>query len=60
LNPWAVNASESTGRQKTSAHIAVNMKDKDMLSFLEKLENVDFDLPDEDGESPLFYAISSK
>ena len=31
-----------------------------MLQFFETLDHFDFDLPDADGETPLFYAIGKK
>ena len=32
----------------------------EILQFFETLDHFDFDLPDSDGESPLFYAIARK
>ena len=32
----------------------------ELLQFLETLDYVDFDLPDADGETPLFYAVGKK
>ena len=59
-NPWAVNASEPNDKQLTAAHIAVKTHSFDILHFLETLPHADFDLEDSDGESPLFYAISTQ
>ena len=56
-NPFAVRANESIGKHLTAGHIAVILKDFEMLEFFETLPHFDFDLVDEDGESPLFYAI---
>ncbi len=58
--PFAVRASEATGKNRTAAHIAASLQDFEMLTFFETLPHFDFDLPDNDGESPLFIAICKK
>ena len=55
LNPWAVRA-KSKKSSYSAAHFAVLSKDMEpleILKFLETLDNFDFDLTDEEGESPL-------
>jgi len=42
----------------TAGHIAVKNKDWELLRFFETLDHFDFDLPDVDGETPLFKAIA--
>ena len=59
----AVRASEPHDQQLTAAHIAVRSKDMEpleILKFFETLDHFDFDLPDADGETPLFTAIAKK
>ena len=57
FNPLAVRASERGDQQLTAGHIAVKNQDWELLHFFETLDNFDFDLPDVDGETPLFKAI---
>lgn len=41
-------------------HLAVKANDIELLKFLETLENIDFDMGDIDGETPLISAISKE
>lgn len=57
---WAVNGREPHDQQLSSAHIAVKNNDFGLLHFLAQFPEIDFDIGDADGETPLLYSISSK